>query len=53
VPANSYRIDLAEGCGGTLAGDLFTTAPVAADCTVTVLFAKKFPWFLFMPRGSR
>ncbi|MHB1351039.1 MAG: Lcl domain-containing protein [Desulfobulbaceae bacterium] len=53
VPANSYRIDLAEGCGGTLAGDLFTTAPVAADCTITVLFAKKFPWFLFMSRGSR
>ncbi len=34
-----YRIDAVEGCGGSLAGDAYTTAPVFADCTVQARFA--------------
>lgn len=29
----------ASGCGGTLAGSVYTTAPVTADCTVSVVFS--------------
>ena len=39
-PAAGYHIDTVTGtCGGTLAGQVFTTDPVAADCTVQVQFA--------------
>lgn len=53
VPGRGFNIGSAEGCGGSLTGDLFTTASLSKDCTVTVVFAKEFPWILFMPRGSR
>lgn len=53
APGRGFSIGSAEGCGGSLTGDLFTTASLSKDCTVTVVFAKEFPWILFMPRGSR
>ena len=34
-----YHTDTVTGCGGTLAGSTFTTAPVFAACTVTATFA--------------
>ena len=34
-----YAIDTVEGCGGSLAGNVYTTGPVTADCTVTASFA--------------
>lgn len=43
VPDNGYSIDSVSGCGGSLAGNLFTTAPVTADCTVTASFVATPP----------
>lgn len=39
TPAANYHIDSVSGCGGSLAGNTYTTAPVTADCTVTASFA--------------
>ena len=39
TPDAHHHIDTVEGCGGTLAGDTFTTAPVTADCEVSASFA--------------
>ena len=38
TPAAGYRAT-ASGCGGSLQGNVYTTAPVTADCTVTASFA--------------
>ncbi|APV51515.1 hypothetical protein BWI17_18560 [Betaproteobacteria bacterium GR16-43] len=39
VPGNAFVIDTVGGtCGGTLNGTTYTTAPVMADCTVSVTF---------------
>ncbi len=38
TPAQGHLIDSVSGCGGNLAGNLYTTAPVTADCTVTATF---------------
>lgn len=35
----NYAIGDVSGCGGTLVGDVFTTAPVTADCEVDATFA--------------
>ena len=50
VPATDFGIKSAEGCGGTLAAPLFTTAPLTANCTVTGEFIEEFPWILFLPK---
>lgn len=34
-----HHIASASGCGGSLSGSLFTTAPLASDCALTVSFA--------------
>jgi hypothetical protein len=34
-----YHIDSVIGCEGTLAGNLYTTGPITADCSVTATFA--------------
>jgi hypothetical protein len=49
-PATDFGIKSAEGCGGTLAAPLFTTAPLTANCTVTGQFIEEFPWILFLPK---
>lgn len=38
TPDANYAVDTVEGCGGTLSGNLFTTAAITADCTVTATF---------------
>jgi glucose/arabinose dehydrogenase len=38
TPDLDYIIDTVSGCDGTLTGNLYTTAPVTADCTVTATF---------------
>ena len=38
TPDTGYLIDSVSGCGGSLAGTTYTTAPVMADCTVTATF---------------
>lgn len=39
TPDQHYRIDAVTGCGGSLDGSVYTTGPVAADCTVEATFA--------------
>lgn len=40
TPAAGYRLDGVGGnCDGVLDGDIYTTAPITADCTVEVRFA--------------
>jgi hypothetical protein len=39
TPDQGYSIGSVTGCGGSLAGNVYTTAPVTADCTVTAAFA--------------
>jgi hypothetical protein len=41
---SGYRVETVEGCGGTLSGNTYTTAPVTEDCAVTASF---------MPHPSR
>lgn len=38
TPDSGYVIDAVTGCGGTLAGDTYTTAAITADCTVEATF---------------
>lgn len=39
TPEADYRIDGVGGtCAGTLAGDIYTTVPITADCTVEIRF---------------
>jgi serine protease len=38
VPDEGYRIQSATGCGGSLAGDTYTTGPVNAACTISASF---------------
>lgn len=37
TPASGYSASV-SGCGGALAGNLYTTAPISADCSVTATF---------------
>lgn len=39
TPDEGYSIDSVAGCGGALAGDTYTTAPIIADCTVSANFS--------------
>jgi hypothetical protein len=40
VTANAgFHIDTVTGCGGSLAGNTYTTGPITADCTVAANFA--------------
>jgi len=39
TPDANYHIAGVEGCGGTLSGNLYTTAVTSADCTITASFA--------------
>ncbi|HEY0231782.1 MAG TPA: PQQ-binding-like beta-propeller repeat protein [Dokdonella sp.] len=36
----SFAIDTVSGCGGALAGAIYTTAAITLDCTVSAAFAK-------------
>jgi hypothetical protein len=38
TPDAHYAITNVTGCGGQLAGDTYTTAPITADCTVSATF---------------
>ncbi|MFA6054979.1 MAG: putative Ig domain-containing protein [Thermodesulfovibrionales bacterium] len=39
TPNTGYHVASVTGCGGTLAGNTYTTGPITADCTVTAAFA--------------
>jgi hypothetical protein len=39
VAANSGYVASVSGCGGSLSGSVYTTAPIQADCFVTAVFA--------------
>src|SRR5690606_17993842 len=40
TPDVGYRVDSASGCGGTLVGSTYTTAPASGDCVVTATFQR-------------
>ncbi|MEZ5464970.1 MAG: choice-of-anchor Q domain-containing protein [Lysobacteraceae bacterium] len=40
TPESGWAIDGVSGCSGSLVGDAYTTAPVLADCVVTVTFVE-------------
>lgn len=42
TPDNGYNIDAVSGCGGTLQGNVYTTAAVTADCAVNAGFIRSF-----------
>ena len=37
-PNQGYQIEAASGCGGSLSTNQYVTAPLAADCTITINF---------------
>lgn len=39
TPAAGYTISSVVGCGGSLSGNTYTTAPITAACSVTATFA--------------
>ncbi|MFZ1640435.1 MAG: Calx-beta domain-containing protein [Candidatus Contendobacter sp.] len=39
TPDPNYAIQAVAGCGGTLAGNTYTTGPITADCTVGASFS--------------
>ncbi len=39
TPDAGFAVESASGCGGNLSGNVYTTGPVNANCTVTVWFA--------------
>lgn len=38
TPDSGYVIDVVTGCGGVLTGNIYTTGPITADCTVIASF---------------
>lgn len=49
TPDSGWRIGSATGCNGALTGNLYTTVSLTDNCTVVIIFDKKFPWNLFIP----
>ena len=43
TPDSGYAIDTVTGCGGTLVGNIYTTAPITEPCSVTVGFGMAVP----------
>src|SRR5208283_1555693 len=39
IPSADYQIATVTGCGGTLAGNIYTTGPITGNCTVSASFA--------------
>lgn len=43
IPDNGYLINTVSGCGGTLSGNTYTTAPITGTCTVAADFSLEPP----------
>ena len=43
TPNSGFMISSVAGCGGSLSGNTYTTAPVTANCTVTATFTTATP----------
>jgi len=39
APYTGYQLNSVSGCGGTLSGNIFTTGPIAGNCTVSADFS--------------
>jgi hypothetical protein len=54
TPDSSYLIDSVTGCGGTLTGNSYTTAPLSEDCEVVATFylpesgSAGLPWLMLL-----
>lgn len=46
TPDEGYAVAVRGSCGGQMQGNVYTTTPVTASCTVDVTFAKKVILFL-------
>jgi N-acetylneuraminic acid mutarotase len=44
TPKSGYVVSGVTGCGGTLAGNSYTTGAINANCAVTASFAAAFTW---------
>ncbi|MFI4969857.1 MAG: hypothetical protein ACHP7D_06605 [Lysobacterales bacterium] len=45
TPDVGFAIDTVTGCGGSLVGNFYTTAPITADCTVDASFIALAPTY--------
>jgi hypothetical protein len=52
TPDAGYKIASVTGCGGTLSGDTYTTAPINADCSVTATFTPFTAVEVLSPNGG-
>lgn len=52
MPSPGYLIGGVTGCGGSLAGNTFTTAPVSGDCQVSATFRRPVVAGMVMPAGG-
>jgi hypothetical protein len=43
TPDAGYQVASVSGCGGTLAGDVYTTAAITGDCAIVVVYAQALP----------
>jgi hypothetical protein len=44
TPKSGYVVSSVTGCGGTLAGNTYTTGTISGACTVTAAFEATFTW---------
>jgi hypothetical protein len=53
APEGGWHVSSATGCGGSLSGNTYTTAPITAPCTVQVAFAQSLPPSVPVPAVDR
>ena len=52
MPSSGFVIEGVTGCGGSLAGNAFTTAPVSGDCAVLATFRRPVVSGTVIPAGG-
>ena len=52
MPSPGFVIEGVTGCGGSLAGNAFTTAPVSSDCAVLATFRRPLVSGTVIPAGG-
>ena len=52
MPSSGYLVEAVTGCGGSLVGNAFTTAPVSGDCAVLAAFRRPVVSGTIIPAGG-
>lgn len=52
-PDVHYHVASVSGCGGTLSGNTYTSAPITGPCTVSASFAQTIPPYMPVPTLER